>query len=148
MDSYDPRYLAGILFFNAQDYFEAHEVWEDLWAESHGDERRFYQGLIQAAVGLFHFGNGNLGGAVKLYRSSREYMAPCGSPFLGLDAADFWRQMEHCFEPLLATSAPDRRLRPDPQRRPCITLNPAPAAWPDPEDYVADENGRPEGGFS
>ena len=40
MDPYDPRYLAGILFFNEGDYFEAHEVWEDLWAESHGDERR------------------------------------------------------------------------------------------------------------
>jgi uncharacterized protein len=73
MDTYDPRYLAGILFFNERDFFEAHEVWEDLWAESHGNERRFYQGLIQAAVGLFHFSGGNLGGAVKLYRSSYDY---------------------------------------------------------------------------
>ena len=80
MASYDPRYLAGVRFFNDRDFFEAHEVWEDLWAESHGDERRFYQGLIQAAVGLFHFGNGNLAGAVKLYHSSRDYMRPCGAP--------------------------------------------------------------------
>ena len=139
MQNYDPRYLAGILFFNAQDFFEAHEVWEDLWSESHGDERRFYQGLIQAAVGLFHFTNGNLGGALKLYRSSRDYMEPCGSPFLGLDASAFWRQMERCFAPLLAGTA-DRSVRPDPALLPAIVLEPPPQAWPDPEDYLDEED--------
>jgi uncharacterized protein len=139
MENYDPRYLAGIQFFNARDFFEAHEVWEDLWAESHGDERRFYQGLIQAAVGLFHFGGGNLRGALKLYHSSRDYMRPCGSPFLGLDVAEFWRQMEHCFEPLLRSPEPDRALRPDPARMPVLTLDPPPATWPDPEALLPDE---------
>ena len=138
MDAYDPRYLAGILFFNAGDFFEAHEVWEDLWAQSHGDERRFYQGLIQAAVGLFHFSGGNLGGAAKLYRSSRGYMEPCGSPFLGLDSAAFWRQMERCFRPLLTARTPDRDLRPDPDLVPVITLDPPPEAWPDPEEYLGE----------
>jgi len=139
MDTYDPRYLAGILFFNERDFFEAHEVWEDLWSESHGNERRFYQGLIQAAVGLYHFSGGNLGGAVKLYRSSRDYMEPCGSPFLGLDTAAFWAQMERCFRPLLGANEPDRALRPDPALIPVIALDPPPAAWPDPADYVSDE---------
>ena len=140
MPDYDPRYLAGILFFNDEDYFEAHEVWEDLWAESHGDERRFVQGLIQSAVGLFHFCGGNLGGAVKLYRTSREYMRPCGSPFLGLDTDAFWAQMERCFRPLLITAEPDRTLRPDPTLLPAISLNPVPAAWPDPAEFVRDED--------
>jgi hypothetical protein len=139
MDTYDARYLVGIHYFNEQDYFEAHEVWEDLWSESHGDERRFYQGLIQAAVGLFHFSGGNLGGAVKLYRSSYDYMKACGSTFLGLDMEDFWRQMAHCFEPLLHTANPDRSIRPEPQRLPVITLNPPPATWPDPAAYSHEE---------
>ena len=139
MDGYDPRYLAGVVLFNAGDWFEAHEVWEDLWAESHGDERRFYQGMIQAAVGLCHFSNGNLGGAAKLYRSSRDYMAPCGSPFLGLDTADFWRQMERCFAPLLGAQPPDRSVRPDPALVPAIVLDPPPAEWPDPEEYVHED---------
>jgi hypothetical protein len=138
MDSYDPRYLAGVLFFNEQDYFEAHEVWEDLWAESHGNERRFYQGLIQAAVGLFHFSGGNLGGALKLYRSSYDYMKPCGSPFLGLDVDGFWRQMAGCFEPLLSSASPDRGLRPASERMPTITLDPPPEAWPDHAEFGHD----------
>lgn len=139
MDDYDPRYLSGILFFNSQDFFEAHEVWEDLWAESHGDERRFYQGLIQAAVGLFHFSGGNLGGAVKLYRSSHDYMARCGSPVLGLDVTDFWRQMGRCFAPLLSASEPDRSLRPNAEMMPIITLEPPPATWPDPAEYLRED---------
>jgi predicted metal-dependent hydrolase len=140
MVGYDPRYLAGVLLFNEQAFFEAHEVWEDLWAESHGDERRFYQGLIQAAVGLCHFGNGNLGGAVKLYHSSRAYMERCPSPLLGLDVAEFWRQMAACFAPLLESPSPDRSLRPDPARVPRITLDPPPGEWPDLNDYLPEED--------
>src|SRR5213076_1683753 len=53
----------GIIFFNAGRYFEAHEAWEDLWRVSGGPLRLFYQGLVQAAVGLHHLSNGNLNGA-------------------------------------------------------------------------------------
>jgi uncharacterized protein len=137
---YDPRYLAGILFFNARDFFEAHEVWEDLWADSAAPERRFYQGLIQAAVGLFHFGNGNLRGAAKLYRSSRDYMAPFAPGYLGLDTAAFWQSMERCFAGVLAADEPPRDLRPDDALVPVITLDPAPAAWPDPTAFVREED--------
>ena len=48
---YDPRYLAGIVLFNRGDFFEAHEVWEQLWMEP-GEDKKFFQGLIQAAVAL------------------------------------------------------------------------------------------------
>ena len=71
---YDPRYLAGIVLFNRGDFFEAHEVWESLWMETFTPEKKFYQGLIQAAVGLCHFCNGNGRGAIKLYKSSHDYM--------------------------------------------------------------------------
>ena len=140
MDTYDPRYLAGILFFNEHDFFEAHEVWEDLWSESHGAERRFYQGLIQAAVGLFHFSGGNLGGAVKLYRSSYDYMKTCGSPFLGLDvdevlSAGWAVASSRC----LITRRP---IAPCGRTRSCSRLSrsiPPPATWPDPEMYVHED---------
>jgi hypothetical protein len=95
--------------------------------------------LIQAAVGLFHFSGGNLGGAVKLYRSSYDYMKTCGSPFLGLDIEAFWRQMGQCFESLLNTSAPERSLRPAPELIPIIALHPPPEVWPDPTAYVHEE---------
>jgi predicted metal-dependent hydrolase len=135
---YDPRYLAGILFFNEHDFFEAHEVWESLWLDVAGPGRTFYQGLIQAAVGLYHFSNGNLRGALKLYRTSRAYMEPYGSPYLGLDTAAFWEQMKRCFAPLLADPNPERYLRPDESLIPVIQLNPPPDQWPDPAQFVSE----------
>jgi predicted metal-dependent hydrolase len=136
---YDPRYLAGVLFFNARDFFEAHEVWEELWADSAAPQRRFYQALIQAAVGLLHFVNGNLGGARKLYRSSRDYMQPYPGRYLGLDTVAFWQQMARCFAGLLAPAEPPRDLQPDEALMPVITLDPPPRTWPDPAEFVAPE---------
>jgi predicted metal-dependent hydrolase len=136
---YDDRYLAGILFFNDRDFFEAHEVWEDLWMTCAGPERRFYQGLIQAAVGLFHFGNGNLRGAAKLYHSSRGYMEPFAPSYLGLDVSGFWEQMTHCFAEVLPAGEPDQRIALRDELIPRIVLEPAPKTWPDPAAFVGDE---------
>ncbi len=135
---YDPRYLAGVLFFNARDFFEAHEVWEDLWHQTTGPERRFYQGLIQAAVALFHFGNGNIRGAVRLYGSSRDYMQPFWPKHQGLDLIRFWQEMEQCFRGVLSTSeSPQVPL--DPEAIPTIELDPAPPQWPEPEQFLPED---------
>lgn len=136
---YDPRYLAGIVFFNRRDYFEAHEVWEDLWADTPGSDRRFYQGLIQAAVALYHLGNGNLRGTRKLFLSGREYMMRFDSPFRGLDINDFWRRMETPCAVALAENAPHRLANPDLSQAPTITLDPPPESWPEPEAFVVQD---------
>jgi predicted metal-dependent hydrolase len=140
LPNYDPRYLAGVLLFNQGDFFEAHEAWELLWMESGAPQRRFYQGLIQAAVGLCHFGNGNVRGAVKLYRSSMDYLAPYGSGFLGLDLDGFRRQMESCFAELLAAANPDRSVQLREELLPSIALEPPPADWPDPAEFIEKED--------
>src|SRR5260370_36859425 len=77
---YDPRYLAGAMFFNRRDFFQAHEVWEDLWVATQGADHRFYQGLIQSAVALYHFCNGNVRVPLKIFRSGTDYMKPYTSP--------------------------------------------------------------------
>src|SRR3954463_9715053 len=94
---YEPRYLAGIVLFNAREYFDAHEVLEDLWNECPDKDRRFYQAVLQAAVALYHFGNGNLRGAVKLFKSAKNYMSAYPNPHQGLDQEAFWTAMGTCF---------------------------------------------------
>lgn len=42
----------GVELFNKENYFEAHEVWEDAWQQEQGERRRFLQGLIQVAAGF------------------------------------------------------------------------------------------------
>jgi len=138
-DPYEPRYLAGIVLFNRGDFFEAHEVWEGLWMETAGPDKRFYQSLIQAAVALCHFCNGNLRGAAKLYHSSRAYMERYPSPHLGLDIPDFWGKMEACFAEVLAAGDLNQRLQPVEERIPEITLTPVPEQWPDVQNFLEDE---------
>jgi predicted metal-dependent hydrolase len=101
MSEYPEKYLEGIRLFNEEEFFECHEVLEDLWQETLGKEKKFYQGLIQAAVALFHFGNENLGGARKLYEAMREKLDPYRPVFQGLDVDRFLGEMKYCFQELL-----------------------------------------------
>jgi uncharacterized protein len=94
---YPQLYLEGIKHFNACDFFESHEVWEELWTEYQGPSRKFYQGLIQVAVALHHFGNGNIRGARKLYHTSRAYLDVYRPWHMGLDLEQFLGQFERCF---------------------------------------------------
>jgi len=98
--NYDPRYLKGIELFNAREFFDAHEVWEELWHETHGEARNFIQGLIQAATALHHFQNSNLKGAKLLYQSFGELLAPYPDRFMGIDLKKFKGDMAACFQGL------------------------------------------------
>ena len=51
----DPRYLGYFKCFNAAQYYEAHDVLENLWLESRDiPEANFYKGLIQLAGAFVH----------------------------------------------------------------------------------------------
>ena len=125
--AYDPRYLQGIAWFNECDFYECHEVWEELWADYRGDSRAFYQGLIQVAVALHHFGNGNIRGARKLYHGSRGYLEPFRPRHLGLDLDKLFAELEECFREVLASDEEFPQIDIDPERIPEIHLEPAPA---------------------
>lgn len=45
----------GIEQFNRERYFEAHESWEEIWRSTSPEPRDLFQGLIQVAVGLYHY---------------------------------------------------------------------------------------------
>lgn len=42
----------GIDCFNRGEFFDAHEVWEDVWRSNRPEPRTLLQGLIQVAAGL------------------------------------------------------------------------------------------------
>jgi predicted metal-dependent hydrolase len=98
---YPEQYLEGLRLFNEEDFFESHEVLEELWSDTQDERRKFYQGLIQVAVGLLHFGNGNLGGARKLYTSSRAYLEPYLPDYEGIDLQKLLTDLQYCFQELL-----------------------------------------------
>ncbi len=128
MSQYDPRYLRGIELFNECEFFESHEAWEELWADTQGPDREFYQGLIQAAVALHHFVNGNLRGARKVFSTCCSHLQPYRPKHLGLDLEQFLAQLRECFAPLLEREELPQGIEIDPDKIPEIHLNPAPEA--------------------
>lgn len=123
-DAYDPLYLKGIEYFNDCEYYESHEVWEELWTEYRGPSRRFYQGLIQVAVALHHFGNGNIRGAKKVYLSSLEYLNAYRPEHLGLDLEKLLVELERCFAEVMASEEQFPQIAIDPELIPEIHLDP------------------------
>lgn len=122
--TYDPRYLAGVRFFNECEFFEAHEIWEELWADYQGPSRKFFQGLIQVAVCLHHFGNGNTRGAKKLYFSSRKYLEEYLPSHLGLDLEKLFSELEACCRFIVESDEEYPSIEIDPELIPEIHLDP------------------------
>ncbi|HUC93518.1 MAG TPA: DUF309 domain-containing protein [Paenibacillus sp.] len=82
--AYDGRFVHFVVLFNVdEDYFECHEVMEELWLEE--GRNLLYQGLLQVAVGLHHWRNDNRSGAVKLFTAALEKLAGYADVELGLD---------------------------------------------------------------
>ena len=86
-DSPPGQLLQGIREFNNREWFECHETVEDLWIGSEGELRDFYQGIIQIAVALHHWRNGNFGGAVSLLKGGTGYLRHVSGVCLWVDVA-------------------------------------------------------------
>ena len=50
----DPRYTGFFACFNIQEYYEAHDVLEDLWLQEKGENHAYFKGLIQLAGAFVH----------------------------------------------------------------------------------------------
>ena len=94
--TYDPRYLKGIWLFNQGEFFDCHDCLEELWIAESSSSRAFYQGLIQAAVVLYHLENGNTRGAQRLLESCRRHLAPYRPVYLGLDVDGLLGDVTRC----------------------------------------------------
>jgi predicted metal-dependent hydrolase len=68
LPGFDRHYAGFFRCFNAQLYYEAHDVLEEVWLPIRGQaQARFYQGLIQMAGGFVHLQKQRLGPAARLF---------------------------------------------------------------------------------
>lgn len=104
---YPREYLLGIEHFNRQEYFEAHEAWEEIWLRSEGEAKLFYQMLIQAAVGLHHYERGNVRGATGMHKNVCEKLSRLPALYMSLDLADFSRQFRGFLRDLIESGIED-----------------------------------------
>ena len=102
-------YYEGIRLFNDHDFFEAHEVWEDIWHMAFGIKHDFYQGMIQCAVALEHYRRSNPRGVASLYKSYQPKFAKVPDPFMGLAVREFLSKMQNTLSPVIgADPVPER----------------------------------------
>jgi pSer/pThr/pTyr-binding forkhead associated (FHA) protein len=118
---YPREYLQGIKLFNTKQYFDAHEIWEEIWLRSSGETKLFYQMLIQAAVGLHHYERGNSRGARGMYKNVCEKLTRLPSFFMSVDLNEFEREFKKFFADLIESET-ETTLPPD-LPRPLICLS-------------------------
>ena len=78
----------AIDLFDEQRYFEAHEFLEYVWKapEVPDEERDFWKGVTQVAVGCCHIQRGNEAGAITLLERAASYLAPYPQAHAGIAA--------------------------------------------------------------
>ncbi len=85
----DSRFEIGMNLFNSCQWYKSHDVFEEIWHETGGDDRQLLQGILQVAVAQVHLENSNINGAMILYgealgRLKRFQLANLGLDIVGL----------------------------------------------------------------
>lgn len=88
----------GVEEFNGQFFFEAHDTWEELWMQTTGPHRLFYQGLIQVAVGFYHLSNGNYKGACSQFGKAIAKLEHYLPAYHGIETARLVRRVREWLE--------------------------------------------------
>ena len=84
---WDPHYTGYFLCFNRGQYYEAHDVLEELWLSlgRSGPNHGFHKGLIQLAGAFVHLQKGRPGPAVALFTLADTNLASYPRQHDGLD---------------------------------------------------------------
>jgi predicted metal-dependent hydrolase len=83
--TFDEALHEGVRLFNQQEFYEAHEVWEEAWVDELSDDRLLLQGLIQVAAGFYKLQTGAPVGTVKLLKVGAEKLRRFLARPLGVD---------------------------------------------------------------
>ncbi|MBZ5567491.1 MAG: DUF309 domain-containing protein [Acidobacteriia bacterium] len=97
-----PTFQHGLSLFNTGQYFDAHEVWEDVWRAAPAEEKKLLQGMIQIAVALHHQSRGNPAGARSLLARAQRNLSPYPESYAGLNLAAVRQEITACQQALAA----------------------------------------------
>lgn len=96
--SLDPQIIEclhqGQSLFNEGKFFEAHEIWEETWIDTEGDERHLLQGLIQVAAGFYKLQVGMPTGTYKLLEKGAGHLRAIPSDMYGVDLASLLENVD------------------------------------------------------
>ncbi|MCL6475788.1 MAG: DUF309 domain-containing protein [Firmicutes bacterium] len=97
------RFYDAMRLFDAGEYFECHEVLEELWREEPTSLRLFYQGLLQVAVGCYHLTvRYNRRGALSKLQAGLDKLGQFPAVMHLLDVEDLRQQVQALVEQVKA----------------------------------------------
>ena len=79
------HFTRGIEHFNAREFWDAHESWEEIWLAAESDVEQFLQGLIQVAAAYHHLKRGTFSGGVRLFDAGLRRLQSFPPGFCDLD---------------------------------------------------------------
>lgn len=85
---YATCFIRGVEHFNALEFWDAHEAWEELWLVAETDVEQFLQGLIQVAAAYHHMKRGTFRGGVRLFDAGLRRLSAFPRRFSGIDRTD------------------------------------------------------------
>ncbi len=97
------EFFQGVEQFNQQEFYACHDTLEALWMEALEPQKRFYQGILQIAVGCYHLGNLNWQGAVILLGEGIGRLRDYQPVYEGIDVAKLLIQSVQLLQALQET---------------------------------------------
>ncbi len=96
----------GIELFNAGEFWESHEAWENIWRRHDEPWRFFIQGLIQAAAAHHQLQRGIRHGVIKHLKNALAKLDSAPDDFVGL-RLDGFRKSLHTLLHAVETASPE-----------------------------------------
>jgi len=81
----DPRYVRGLELFSSGQFYESHDLLEDLWRDIKGELRDYYKSLIQVGAAFHHLKRGRQSAGQKILQTAIAYLSSYPAHTLGLN---------------------------------------------------------------
>ena len=98
--SFEDNFSNALNLFNNQNWYEAHDAFEEIWNTLDGDERQIIQGILQVSVSQFHLTKGNINGATILMGEGLGRIKKRTNINLGVDLESFCKSLEELLRKL------------------------------------------------
>lgn len=97
----EATFRRGVVLFNNQRFWDAHEAWEQCWRIAQGAEATRLKGLIQAAAALVKWQQGNRKGLEQNWAKSSLHLAGAPDRYRKLDLVAFRVAMQQFHDRVL-----------------------------------------------
>ena len=103
------RLVAAVNKFNEGDYFECHEILEDIWFDVRDDSRDFYQGLLHISVAFYHLTKkNNFKGTLIQLDKAMQRLGAYDKVFSGVDVPKLTGEVKRIIARLKKKEVPKR----------------------------------------